>query len=97
MAKRQSATQNRKDEIKIDKKTGRCNCIELVNDHLREHNTALATTFSLNAKRRVAEIVLPVPTRKIDSSVRKAAVSIMPSFCPFCGHKHPVEEVADDH
>jgi hypothetical protein len=61
-----------------------CNCISKTNATLREHNTVLALDMTFDEGGKL-KLVLPVPTKKIDSRKRGPAIKLMSTFCPFCG------------
>ena len=68
-----------------------CNCIEEVNKQLKEmgKNTQLDIPISLNmGKGKFNAPTVIIKTVKLDSSKRQKPISIMPSFCPFCGEKY---------
>lgn len=64
-----------------------CNCIEITNKALVEKdlNTQLSIAFSL--KPEVPHKVI-IATEKIDQKNRKKPITLIPSFCPFCGKKY---------
>lgn len=63
-----------------------CNCIEVINEKLRPHNTRLVTTH------RIADGAL-IGTMEIRTEVielrrdAKLPVLVTPAFCPNCGEK----------
>jgi hypothetical protein len=63
-----------------------CGCISDCDNRLREHNTCLVTTL-FSRPERVA-----IRTDKIVSKTRKGPVTLIASFCPFCGEKYPQME-----
>jgi len=68
-----------------------CDCIETINEKLKEAdtNTALDVPFMLNfTSNAVRADRLIVTTRKINSKSRKKAQRIFCSYCPFCGEKY---------
>jgi hypothetical protein len=74
-----------------------CDCIQKTNDALAEHNTELDTNIAIGfnavrGKRRAdMSTVLLVPTRKINSRIRKGPVRLHSNYCPLCGEKLIVE------
>jgi hypothetical protein len=70
-----------------------CECVKKANEALVEHNTeidtAMAIGFNKTAGKTRADMgaVLLVPTRKINSRVRKGPVRLHVNFCPLCGLK----------
>ena len=70
-----------------------CNCIEEVNKNLEEKwpgkNTQLDIPISLNInKGELRAQTVIIKTKKLDNSKRQKPVTIVPSFCPFCGEKY---------
>ena len=63
-----------------------CDCIEEVNKDLAERNTILHEATLVNFKTGASRQTLVIETHKI-ANLRKSAVSVYPSFCPFCGVK----------
>ena len=66
-----------------------CNCIDEVNDKLKEAgtNTAIDVPFVLSGNNVSASRPV-VATRKIDSKQRGKAQKVFCSYCPFCGEKY---------
>lgn len=63
-----------------------CDCIRTTNESLRaKYNTELVTTISFveGQPSRVA-----VGTEKADSSIRGKPITLVATFCPFCGEKY---------
>lgn len=65
-----------------------CGCIGAINDHLKQHNTQLATSFSLAPDGGDAAELPIIAVEKIDTKKRGRPVHIVPTFCPFCGTKY---------
>lgn len=65
-----------------------CNCAEEVDAKLAEHNTRLlrALCFRPPGER------LMIETEIVEKKRGARAMSIFPSFCPFCGTKYPEPE-----
>ncbi|MCX5581454.1 hypothetical protein [Kaistia terrae] len=62
-----------------------CNCIEAVDEKLKERNTQLskALVFSQPAGER-----LMIATEVVEKKRGARATVMFPSFCPFCGIKY---------
>lgn len=71
------------------KLTAQCDCVDLVNDQLKEFNAALPTELAMNFKTGAARFVLTIPLRKRDSGSRKPLKhnKVVCAYCPFCGKK----------
>ena len=67
-----------------------CNCIDLVNQKLQDKNTKLGFTFPLFGGPTRVDLV----TVKLDPQVRIKPVTMLPTYCPFCGQPYEKE---DDH
>jgi hypothetical protein len=68
-----------------------CDCIEVVNEKLKERNTALAQPLVLGDN----PAKLLVETYQIETGRGKPkAVSIFASCCPFCGVRYEKSQVA---
>lgn len=67
-----------------------CNCAEVVDAKLAEHNTRLlrALCFRPPGER------LMIETEVVERKRGARPVSMFPSFCPFCGTKYPEPEEA---
>jgi hypothetical protein len=66
-------------------------CIERMNEQLKEHNTALAGAIDFSGKNRE---LIQVATVKADSALRKKPSTLFASFCPFCGNALNIEGAA---
>jgi hypothetical protein len=64
-----------------------CTCIAQLTKTLREENTEF--DFAHGWFNKSLRTRLQIRTKKIDSSKRKPAMSVMTSYCPFCGEKYP--------
>ena len=64
-----------------------CTCITKINEKLAEHNTQISTSLTVSRDLTTMGIGLQVPTHKIDSKRRKPAMTLLATFCPFCGKK----------
>lgn len=64
-------------------------CIIEIDKFLAEHNTRLSLGLQLvdNNKRMKARIV--IASEKIDKKIRKPALPVIATHCPFCGEKLP--------
>ena len=62
-----------------------CKCIHKVSDELAKFNTTLRTTIALK-KGGVARVF--VSTEEIEHRRGKRPVTLVASFCPFCGKEY---------
>ncbi|SMH42233.1 hypothetical protein [Mesorhizobium australicum] len=63
----------------------KCECIKAVNEKLAARNTRLALTITLTQQ---LDDFPTIATEQIDKGRGKLkAVSMIPTFCPFCGVK----------
>lgn len=59
-----------------------CDCIREMNDHLREHNTAIVVPL-------LGETRAMVETYQIETGRgKKRAARVFANYCPFCGGKY---------
>lgn len=66
-----------------------CDCITMINEKLVSRNTRLALTITLT---KDLDAYPTIATEQIDKGRgRPKAVSMIPSFCPFCGVKYERE------
>lgn len=64
-----------------------CDCISKFDEHLKGHNTRIARGFALGPG--TLDILPPfVRTEKLNSSARGKPISVLASYCPFCGEKY---------
>lgn len=74
-----------------------CNCMQSVNESLKERNSKLSISFCLSSGLSKMDALPIIATEKLQSKVRGSATIVIPTFCPFCGTKYPraddVEEV----
>lgn len=61
--------------------TSSCNCIDVVDAKLAEHNTRLVRAITL----RPFGTRLMIATEIIEKKRGARAVGMFPTFCPFCG------------
>lgn len=70
-----------------------CNCIETVNEKLKERNTYLVEPWFIQSDKSRR---LFVETGQLEKGRGKGkAVRIFTSYCPFCGVKQAQEQVAE--
>jgi len=67
-----------------------CNCVETVNEKLNEKNlnTKIKVPLLLDSSMNCTGVKVQIVTEKADSGVRKKAVPVFSSFCPFCGEAY---------
>jgi hypothetical protein len=72
-----------------------CNCIEIVNDKLKERNTRLTIPMIFSAEYDPPRPPsLLIQTEQIETGRGKPkAVGMFASHCPFCGKKFVAEKV----
>ena len=65
-----------------------CNCIKITNDGLREkYNSYVNTTISLTGGPQMVVLA----TEKDDTTKRGKPITLVATYCPFCGEKYPEE------
>lgn len=64
-----------------------CNCLDLANEKLADKNTQVELIWGLGDKGGLA-VRMGVRTVKIDSKKRGRPITLLASFCPFCGEQH---------
>lgn len=69
-----------------------CDCIMKINEKIRDHNTRIQVQFSTNSQSQDVICTPCIGTEKIDQKVRKRAMGVVPTFCPFCGVKYRANE-----
>lgn len=77
-----------------------CDCITEVDKSMEEQKQgfrlALAMPYKQIRGRMILDCRAQVETERVDDGNRKKRVSIMATYCPFCGVKYPsFEELAD--
>lgn len=72
-----------------------CDCIKNTDESLLGYNTAL--NLALSIKDGVPNRVI-ISTRKIDAKIRKGPITLVASYCPFCGERYMVknEQIPSD-
>jgi len=70
-----------------------CNCISEINKKLEESNlnTRIKEPIILGNNMELQGSKVQIVTEKVDSKIRKKAVAMFSSFCPFCGDKYIVK------
>lgn len=69
-----------------------CNCVEVVNEKLRERNTVLTQAIVFGDRGDNPNLMLR--TEQIETGRGKPkAIGMFPSYCPFCGTAY--KETAD--
>ncbi|MFT4275561.1 MAG: hypothetical protein QM576_04305 [Rhodopseudomonas sp.] len=62
-----------------------CDCITIVNEDLRQHNTKLSTAFSRVGTRLFVKPL--ISTEKINPRGKSGPMLVTPTYCPFCARK----------
>jgi hypothetical protein len=62
-----------------------CNCINEIDELLKQHNTKLVLAMSL---RKGVPTKTCIKTEKIETSKRLGPINIVPQCCPFCGAEY---------
>ena len=66
-----------------------CNCMQSVNEKLKEHNSKLLISFCISRDLGKMDALPIISTGKIQTKIRGNAMTVIPTFCPFCGTKYP--------
>ena len=66
-----------------------CDCMTRVNGSLEDRNTRLQTSFILTRDLSGIDCTPLLAVEKRDSAKRGRPISVIPTFCPFCGVKYP--------
>lgn len=70
-----------------------CECVDKLNEQLKEHNTRIVIPIMLNKKTLdFASANTLVVTEKVDSAKRGKPLKVSASYCPFCGKKYEQEK-----
>ena len=64
-----------------------CECVELLNEQLAEHNAYVDTKLQMNMKTGEGRHIICIPLSKIDSKKRTRLPTLVCTFCPICGKK----------
>lgn len=70
-----------------------CDCITKLDEKLAEHNSRISTGFTFGSEGRPGYAFPALETEKIDKRNRKK-ISVIPTYCPFCGTAYRNEESA---
>lgn len=62
-----------------------CDCITQIDEKLKEYNTGIDASISLKED---IPVKAKVATYKLDSKKRGNAMSLVATFCPFCGQRY---------
>lgn len=65
-----------------------CNCINLVNEVLKEKNACLVSTISFSANPSRVGLMI----EKYDPKKRGRLPTVAANYCPFCGEKYQAVE-----
>lgn len=71
-----------------------CNCIEVMNAKLADHNTEIEETICFPRDSSPAFTLPKIGTKKVESRVRRGPALAIPSFCPFCGVPYQPQSAA---
>jgi hypothetical protein len=66
-----------------------CECIERVNEALKERNTKLALTFTFGKEAAAYPTIMTEIVVKVRG---QRPATMLPSFCPFCGTRYHAAE-----
>jgi hypothetical protein len=62
-----------------------CDCIDVMNGKLAEHNTKIVETFGFPRDGSPVYMRPKIDVEKIESRKRVGPALAIPSYCPFCG------------
>jgi len=70
-----------------------CNCVERINERLKEFNGELDTMLQYEKKENPVRVEIKGPYTqvqclKIDTKKRKALPALVARYCPFCGTRY---------
>lgn len=71
-----------------------CNCVAEVNESMRDRNTRLSTCFLVRAGEM--RLTLIIASEKIANVRGKKPLTVVPTYCPFCGVKCAPKDHADE-
>jgi len=66
-----------------------CDCIQMTNEELVNHNTRLTPMVQIFPDR--VRVYVTIATEKIDNCKREGPICLAAAYCPFCGEKVDVE------
>lgn len=66
-----------------------CDCISLVNEQLKKHNTLLNVTFPFSM---TGDMRVVLSTVKYDDKKRGRPKTMIASYCPICGEKYDTKK-----
>jgi len=66
-----------------------CECIQRANEMFKEHNMRIVTPMTIDDKRRLGPLPkATILTERLDKKKRGNPMSLVATFCPFCGVKY---------
>lgn len=72
-----------------------CDCIKETNESLKEVDSNSQLSLAMSIKVGIPDRVI-ISTYKIDRQKKKGPITLVASYCPFCGEKY-VKDKADEH
>lgn len=72
-----------------------CNCIEVMDTKLAEHNTRLGVTMAFPRNGSPAYTLPHIHTEKVEKRQRKGPALAIPNFCPFCGTRYDADQAGE--
>lgn len=69
-----------------------CDCIDLTDKALEEHNTRLGVSFRWNRTTGACTTTVAIETEVLQKKRGARPRRLLPTFCPFCAKRYVPEE-----